>query len=561
MLKLFVQFELGKIAKYFRTRTLAKSITGLLFMAVFLFVGSGIYFFFITGFRYINFEAVDDIREALTLFIYEMFLLVVSGIIIISAMISGLFNLFRGEYNSWILSSSTYNIFPKIVFIRSLLSSSIPSLIMFIPAVLAFTKIYNLGLITLFCLVLSLVLLLVTLNALTLLTIVSMASLYHALSKKISILQFNFGGLIIILFGSITILTALVWRMASKVDLVQLFKADELTDILRVEIISERFMFLPSHPLAMQIVSWQSGTPALALGYFLVLFVFASLSTLIWWHLSKLFYPLWQVFQERTKSIQKEADFLSAKKITYSFSGGKTLALFKKEALISSRNFKGVLWFLFLFLIWIAQVFTNMIISHNAQKYQLDLSQRTAIFESLQFIIAIYFMSSFVLRFVFPSFSMEKKTAWILKSAPISFHKIFFGKYLFYSSFFVGLGIFMSSITTNVLNLPLGNALYSTILFISTTICIVALGLSLGAIFPNTETDDPEAISTSMPGLFFTAIALMYGALGAFILYTSLLQATFVWLEVFLMVTIIVIILLLVKTPRLVLWRQNNKYT
>jgi hypothetical protein len=207
--------------------------------------------------------------------------------------------------------------------------------------------------------------------------------------------RFSFGGLIVILFGIITAIITLVWRATSGVDLVQLFKADVASDVLRVETISEHFIFLPSHPVAMEILSWQNGSPLVALGYLLTLFLFASISTLLWWYLSKLFYPLWQAFQERTRNMKKD-ELSFQKNISYTFHGGKTLALFKKEALITSRNFKGILWFLFLFCIWLAQVFTNVIISHNVQKYQLDLSQKTAILESLQFIIAVYFMSSFL---------------------------------------------------------------------------------------------------------------------------------------------------------------------
>ena len=90
MMSLFLKFELKKIATYFKTKTLAKIITTLLFIAVFVFVGSGIYYFFLSGFRYINVEAVEDIRSALTLFLYEVFLIILGAVIIFSA------NAFRG---------------------------------------------------------------------------------------------------------------------------------------------------------------------------------------------------------------------------------------------------------------------------------------------------------------------------------------------------------------------------------------------------------------------------------------------------------------------------------
>jgi hypothetical protein len=147
---------------------------------------------------------------------------------------------------------------------------------------------------------------------------------------------------------------------------------------------------------------------------------------------------------------------------------------------------------------------------------------------------------------------LEKKTAWILASAPLSFRKIFFGKYFFYSSFFVVVGIVMNYINSIILKVPVTHTLYSMVLFVSVIIFIVTMGLSLGAIFPNRETDDPETISTSMPGLFFTALALIYGALSDWVLYVTLLTGNPLRLTLFISATILLIAVFLVKTPQLV---------
>ena len=141
-MKLFLRFEFEKILKFFRTKTSAKLITSALFLVVFLFVGLGIYFFFVSAFRFINAEAVEDIRLALTLFIYEVFLLVLALVIVFSSMISGLFNLFQGQNNNWLISSPGYSLFPKVVLVRSLFSSLLPSMVMFLPAIFAFIKVF-----------------------------------------------------------------------------------------------------------------------------------------------------------------------------------------------------------------------------------------------------------------------------------------------------------------------------------------------------------------------------------------------------------------------------------
>lgn len=558
MLKLFLTFEFNKIREYFVTKTSAKLITSLLFLAVLLFVGSTIYFFFMSGFRFIAAETEEGVRLTLTLFIYELFLLILSGVIIFSAMVSGLFNLFKGESNTWIIGTPGYSIFPKMVLYRASVASLIPLLIMFMPAMLAFNKMYNLNYLSLLFIGVSVVLFLVAYNSLTLLLLLFVSLCYYKISNIFKRIRFSFGGLIGILLVLITGLIVAVWKAIGTVDLVKLFRAEEITEELGLATIGEHFRFLPSHPFAMEIISWQSGTISTAMSYFFVLLLLTFILTLAWWKFSPIFYPLWQKFQEGNSQVIDGRSIRTTKKTPYYFTGSSTLALFKKEVLVSTRNYKGVLWFLFLSFIWLMQIATNVILSHNIQRYQPDLSQKLIILQVIQFIIAIYFMSSFTLRFVFTSLSAEKKTLWILASAPLRFTKIFFSKYLFYLSVFVTMGVLMSYINSIILGVSLYNALYFLILLVAAIIFIVTCGMSFGALFPNKETDDPEVISTSIPGLSFTALSLIFGALTDYILYISLESNQSTWIIVYLGFVAITVAFLLAKVPRIASERVFN---
>jgi hypothetical protein len=551
MTRLFLKFELEKIIRYFKTRTLAKAITGSLFLVVFAFVGVGIYFFFISGFRYINVSVEQEIQLPLNLFIYELFLVVMGAVIVFSSIVSGIFVLFRGEYDNWMISSPGYKLFPRLVLVKSILSSSWPLFIMFLPAVLAFNKVYGLGIISLFFILVSVIVLLILLNAITLLVILVVSYLYSKITQTITVIKFNFGGLISLLLLIVLAVASHIWRAVSGIDLVKLFKADNADVVINIANISSHFNLLPTHPFALEIINWQSGMQGAALINFIMLTLLTSVFVVIWWKISFIFYPLWQKFQEGSvRAIKKDGTY-AGHTVTYYFTGSPTLALFKKEALVSARNLKGVLWFLFLSSIWLAQIGTNMILSHNIQKYQTDVSEKLAVFQALQFIIAIYFICSFALRFVFPSFSVEKKTAWILASAPLSFRRIFFSKYLFYTLFFVIVGTLMSYINNSILHVPFSYGVYSTLLFVSATIFIVTFGLTLGAVFPSTETDDPEAITTSMPGLFFTAFSLIYGAVCAWMLYITLIKGTVLPVILFAIFTLSFVGITLLFIPRL----------
>lgn len=553
MLNLFLTFELGKFVKYFTTKRSAKIITTSLFMLVFLFVGIGIYSFFVSGFMSINVGAEEDIRLALSLFLYELFLLVLSGLIIFSATVSIVFNLFRGDKNTWLLSSPSYSILPKIIFIRSLFASSLPLFVMFLPAVLALNKVYTLGAVAFATIMFSVFIVLLTLNSLTFFIVLFFSYIYYKLSKKIKVLKFSFGGLVGIILVVLSGLVFFVWKVMTRVDLISLFKSNEVSPQVSVASMADHFIYIPTHPFAMEIIHWQMREQREAFSYLGILIVLGIVSLVLTRITRPFFYPLWQRFQEGsagTKTVQ--GDKTLQQKTAYLFTGSKIVALFKKETLISSRNLKGVLWFSFLLCIWLMQIGANFILDHNIQRHEHDITSKIITLQLIQYIIAIYFISSFTLRFAFPSFSTEKKTAWILGSAPTSFRRIFFGKYLFYSSFFVVVGILMNYVNSFVLNVPFSHALYSMMLFIAVIICIVTLGLSIGALFPSSETDDPEAITTSMPGLFFTALALLYGALSDFVLYLTLTEGRIGLIISFIIGTYALTIYMLYQTPRII---------
>jgi hypothetical protein len=83
------------------------------------------------------------------------------------------------------------------------------------------------------------------------------------------------------------------------------------------------------------------------------------------------------------------------------------------------------------------------------------------------------------------------------------------------------------------------------------TVFVVTLGLVLGAIFPNFDTDDPEVLGTSLPGLAFVFGSLIYGGLGAGAYYYYLSRGYGFTLVLFELITVALVGFMLVATPRL----------
>jgi ABC-2 type transport system permease protein len=235
--------------------------------------------------------------------------------------------------------------------------------------------------------------------------------------------------------------------------------------------------------------------------------------------------------------------------------------LFDKEAIMAIRDSRALLWFGFLLFIWLMQTSINLVLAHNLKQYQINQVFASSLTQVLQFVTAVYFICAFVLRFVFPSFSMEHRTIWILASAPINKEKIFWAKYGFYSLVFVVIGLILGYL--NLLTLPL-SIIYTglmLLLFLVTIPFITALGLSLGALFPNYQTADPGVISTTLPGLAFIALSLLYGATGGLLIYYSLNRNSFSALVIFIVGSIVGAGLLLFLTPKLIKNRDLVKTT
>jgi hypothetical protein len=63
------------------------------------------------------------------------------------------------------------------------------------------------------------------------------------------------------------------------------------------------------------------------------------------------------------------------------------------------------------------------------------------------------------------------------------------------------------------------SALIFILYVLMASITLTLVGLGLGARFPNFTTDDPEELSTTLPGFGFVGISLIYGTIAAYSYY------------------------------------------
>jgi len=155
-----------------------------------------------------------------------------------------------------------------------------------------------------------------------------------------------------------------------------------------------------------------------------------------------------------------------------------------------------------------------------------------------------------VLRFVLPSFSTEAKTSWIIGTSPIRLKNVMISKLLFFTSLFLIFAVAISLFNFWIFDPGRLEAFVYVLIFCATVVVITMLGLFIGFVFPNFESEDPEVLGTSVPGLLFTLSSVLYGALGAFVYYLHLQNGNMLIVFTYLLASLLLFGVLLLLSPK-----------
>jgi hypothetical protein len=432
---------------------------------------------------------------------------------VVGTTISLLFNLFKRTDNDWITSTPRYSVLTIISLVRASISSLLIAAIFFLPVVLAFVKVHHISASGFFLALFSVIAMMGVVIAGTLSVLILLGRLYLFVADQTKYVQFYFRDFALLIGTVFMALVVFGWNIVRNIDLVAMFRAESDTTILDPSSIAEHFYLFPSHGVAMTLLNLQEGNIFVAVKNSLALVIIFGVLLGLVLLFSKAYYRLFLVCKEHVSTISKKTGIL--------FTGGVTSALAKKEYLLFMRNIRGVLWLLFLIGIWVIQIATSGVLGKNIAKYAIDISEKQLLIGSIEFAIAVYFISAFSVRFVFPSYSLDTKTAWITKTAPYSKRKIFISKYLFFVGLFTLISLVMSFFNSGVLHTPLYASLITTSMLVVICMFIVMTSLVAGLFFQVTDSEDPEVISTSMPGIILTLILLIVGFTGSLILFYS----------------------------------------
>lgn len=548
MVSVLLSSQFTRTRRFFRTRRLAKLITVGLFCLVFALFSIGVYLFFHEGFGYLQNDSY--FFRATSLYIYEIFFLLIFILIAASTAITALFRLFKNKEDGWLMASPGYRDLPKTIFWQSAIATAWPIIFVVLPALVALGQRGIISPFGLFFCFFAIILFALFTTALIFTVIFVAGLILLKLENHYKIAAASFSKLILFIIVLFVVYLGAIWMSGSQTDLVSIFRARDFTEpSAGTDLIAARFHLLPSHLVAGQMLAWQIADIGSALFYFFLLVVLTLISIAIYYPLTGSILPLWQLFQEerRGNGAQRKN---KPRWLNFKFGRGQLAAIFSKELIFSLRNPKNLLWLLFLALIWLLQTALNLILAKNISRNNLAGLTVPTLVQVLQFVTSIYFLAALALRFVLPSFSAEKKTAWIFASAPLKSGKIFIAKFYFFLTLLAVLGLSIGYSNTAFFENRLFASLSTFLTFFSAIFFLVTLALSLGFLYPNNETSDPSIISTSLPGLTFIFTSLAYGALGGWLLYGLLKTDQFLPLVLFLIMSFILSIFLIFHTQR-----------
>lgn len=553
MISLFIKFFFYRVRTGIRSlkyQTIGKISTIVVGIVLFALVGVVLYRVGVGGLSFIkSFTLYED---AFSLYVYEIYFAILFYIISFSSVLFLVFTLFRSSREDWIMTTPKYRITPIFYIVKTFLNSLIPILVLSIPMVLAIWRVSEMGFAKTILMLADILLLLV--NGIFFGTglVFIFSKLLYFISSKIKIKVVNLVTVFVMCAIVLGIEGILGWGRAFPKDFYTFWQvpAGQVEDF-DVSIISDRFSYFQSHPTALLIHHLENGNMDGAVTSIIRNISFVLVSGLVVLLVSRNFSPVWQSLREGNSIAQTKSN--GTRTI---FKGrfprifrGKIGALFEKELLIRVRNFKDISWIGFIFSLWLMYSLINIGLKFALQKFHVQGEEVPNSVYALQVAVGIYFVTAFVLRFVFPSFSAERKTSWIFGTAPLNLVKVMFSKLLFFGSLFLLMGLTVSTINFVVFEVTIWEiSLFLIILTVSVSL-ITTFGMFMGIAFPNFDSDNPEVLGTTIPGIFFTLASVLYGALGAYLLYVYMQGGLVVWILFYILASVVLFVLFIVMTP------------
>lgn len=128
----------------------------------------------------------------------------------------------------------------------------------------------------------------------------------------------------------------------------------------------------------------------------------------------------------------------------------------------------------------------------------------------LNLALAGFVMASVAVRFIFPSISLEGRSLWITKTAPLALNRLWWSKFWVGLAPLLVLGEVLVVATNYYLKVMPFMMWLSTVTLFGMTFGVVSLGLAVGAAFPKFDADNPAKVAAGMGGLVYMILCMSF---------------------------------------------------
>ncbi len=128
----------------------------------------------------------------------------------------------------------------------------------------------------------------------------------------------------------------------------------------------------------------------------------------------------------------------------------------------------------------------------------------------LNLALAGFVLAAVAVRFVFPAVSLDGRSFWIVKSAPLRPSRLYWAKFWVGLAPLLILGEVLVTATNHYLNVVPFMRWLSTGTLFCLTFCIVALALAVGAAYPKFDADNAAAVAAGVGGLVYMILCMSF---------------------------------------------------
>jgi ABC-2 type transport system permease protein len=268
--------------------------------------------------------------------------------------------------------------------------------------------------------------------------------------------------------------------------------------------------FLPSTWAAEILYPLLSGQSGSVLFYLLLLLSTAAALTIMCEALMRrLFLPGWSKAQEGHKArLTQQAVWERALRLATLPFAPQTRLLVIKEVKTFFRDTSQWSQLILLLALVVVYVYNFSVLPLHGSPLATFYFKNVIAFLNLA--LAGFVIASVAVRFVLPSVSLEGRSFWIVKTAPLALSR------LWWSKFWVGLvpllvlGEVLIVATNSYLQVMPLMMWLSTLTLFCMTFAIVALGLAVGAAYPKFDADNAAKVAAGVGGLVYMILCMSF---------------------------------------------------